>query len=396
MGAKKSRFGRTTFVRRLVIWCPVVSEKNERLVTLHTGISFADAWEYVLLPWFESIAGLPLTAAPSAVVTPSRSLAYLMRSKLLERGISILGLKFLSPAQLRETLLQSSRNIPLREHLRLLLAIAAEGVAARSKKNQGERESPEFLIAKSIARDPDHFLRAIDQLNAAGWTSQELEEPGLREIAGSFERIAHDCGFEFVHEADRNALAAAAKSSPIFKRLLVAGFNGAHWPLWPLLRAAVTASAQTTVILNDPRDEARDLDEIWIGTWEETFGAAQPIAEAERESVSLLENCAGCPKHSRTRPRARNIRWSRSTSWSGVTPRSKRRRLWLWRQSFCTIQTAIASASCFPAPARWRGSWPGFSSRPGSRITTVSRTSVRAHLTMTPGEPGSSYSRVPV
>jgi hypothetical protein len=273
-----------------------VSEKNERLVTLHMGVFFADAWENVLLPWLESVARLPLTAAPSAVVTPSRSLAYLMRSKLLERGISILGLKFLSPAQLRETLPQASRKIPLREHLRLLLAIAAEGVAAGSNKNQGERESPESLIARSIVRDPDHFLRTIDQLNAAGWTSEQLGEPGLREVAENFAKITHHCGFEFVHEADREALPVAAKSPPIFQGLLVTGFNGAHWPLWPLLRAAVTASAQATVVLSDPRDEARDLDETWIGTWEETFGAAQPIAEAECESVSLLENLRQLPE----------------------------------------------------------------------------------------------------
>jgi hypothetical protein len=273
-----------------------VRKKNERVVSLHTGISFADAWESVVLRWFESVAALPLTAVASAVVTPSRSLAYLMRSKLLERGISILGLKFLTPAQLREALLQGSRNAPLREHLRLLLAIAAEGVAARSNKNQGEHASPEFLIAKSIARNPDHFLRAIDQLNTAGWTSQELVDPGLGEIAGSFERIAHACRFEFVHEAHRHALVAAAESPPIFQHLLVAGFDGAHWPAWPLLRAAATASARATVVLNDPRDEARDLDEIWIGTWEEIFGAAQPIAEAGRESVSVLENLRRRPE----------------------------------------------------------------------------------------------------
>jgi hypothetical protein len=260
------------------------------------GVFFADAWENVLLPWLESVARLPLTAAPSAVVTPSRSLAYLMRSKLLERGISILGLKFLSPAQLRETLPQGSRKIPLCEHLRLLLAIAAEGVAARSNKNQGERESPESRIARSIVRDPDHFLRTIDQLNAAGWTSEQLGEPGLREVAENFAKITHHCGFEFVHEAERDALPAAAKSPPIFQGLLVTGFNGAHWPLWPLLRAAVTASAQATVVLSDPRDEARDLDETWIGTWEETFGGAQPIAEAECESVSLLENLRQLPE----------------------------------------------------------------------------------------------------
>ena len=202
-----------------------MSKKNERLVSLHTGISFADAWEGVVLRWLESVAALPLTAVASAVVTPSRSLAYLMRSKLLAHGMSIVGVKFLSPPQLRETLLQNNRNIPLREHLRLLLAIAAEGIARRSDENRGEGEPPEPLIAKSIARDPDHFLRTIDQLNAAGWTSMELDEPGLREIAQHFERIVHDCGFEFVYEADRNALGAVAQSPPRFEGLLVIGFE---------------------------------------------------------------------------------------------------------------------------------------------------------------------------
>ncbi|MEO6969921.1 MAG: PD-(D/E)XK nuclease family protein [Chthoniobacterales bacterium] len=259
---------------------------EERRVVLHLGAAFLGAWENVLLPWLESVARSPLTSAPSAVVTPSRSLAYLLRSKLLAQGISVLGLKFLSPAQLRESLLPGNRKIPLREHLRLLLAISAERLAAKEAE----------LIAKSIARDPDHFLRSIDQLYAAGWNREKLDEPALREVAQNFEKIAHDCGFEFVHEADRAALTAAAKSPPIFSSLLVTGFNGAHWPLWSLLRAAVTASTEATVILNDPRDEARDLDETWVGTWEETFGAAQPIDEAECESVSLLEDLRRLPE----------------------------------------------------------------------------------------------------
>ncbi len=273
-----------------------VSEKNPRRVSLHTGISFADAWENLFLPWFKSVARQPFTALPSAVVTPCRSLAYLMRSRLLAHDISIVGLKFLSPAQLREMLLPGSRNIPLREHLRLILATAAERVAAQSDGNRSARPAEEFLIAKSIARDPDHFLRAIDQLGAAGWTAEELNEPGLRQIAAGFEEITHDCRFEFVHEADRNAVAAVANEPPIFQQLLIAGFNGAHWPLWPLLHAAATASAQATVVLNDPRDEARDLDETWIGTWEETFGAAQPIAAAGSTSVSLLQGLAELPE----------------------------------------------------------------------------------------------------
>jgi hypothetical protein len=272
------------------------SGNERRRVNLHLGVSFADSWESIGLPWFEALLRLPPTQAPAAVVTPSRSLAYLMRSKLLERGISVLGVKFLSPAQLREALLPGSRNIPLREHLRLLLAIAAEGVVGRSDENEIDRDPQKLLLAKSVARDPEHFLRALDQLNAAGWTSDEIGEPALREVAQTFEKIVHGCGFEFVHQADRHAFDEAAKSPAIFSNLLVTGFDGAHWPLWPLLRAAVTASTQATVILNDPRDEARDLDEAWVGTWEETFGAAQPIDASERGSVSLLENLSRLPE----------------------------------------------------------------------------------------------------
>src|ERR1044071_5225981 len=103
--------------------------ETQRVVALHLATSFEGTWLNVLLPWFDEIARSPLAAAPSAVVTPSRSLAQLLRARLLARDISILGLKFLSPAQLRELLLPNNQNIPLREHLRLLLAIAAERLA---------------------------------------------------------------------------------------------------------------------------------------------------------------------------------------------------------------------------------------------------------------------------
>src|SRR5215471_15707940 len=100
--------------------------ENQRAVAIHLATTFEGTWLNALLPWFDAIARTPLGATPSAVITPSRSLAQLLRAKLLARDVSILGLKFLSPAQLREMLLPNNQNIPLREHLRLLLAIAAE------------------------------------------------------------------------------------------------------------------------------------------------------------------------------------------------------------------------------------------------------------------------------
>ncbi|MBO0695762.1 MAG: hypothetical protein J2P56_06635, partial [Verrucomicrobia bacterium] len=253
-------------------------------VSLHIATSFEAGWQHVVHPWFEKEAPCAYQQqAPVAVITPFHSYAQFLRSKLLTRGTSLLGVKFLSPAHAREILQRDSGlNLPLREHLRLLFAIAAEKIAATI-----DREQSGYLVAKSVARDPDHFLRIFDELGAAGWSLSEIEEPVFSKIATCFEEFCSLCGFTFVHQADRLAVAGVEKFPPRFSSLLVTGFDGAHWPLWPLLLAAVKSSAQATVVLNDPRDEARDLDETWVGTWEEVFGAAEPIPEVEAESRTL-------------------------------------------------------------------------------------------------------------
>ena len=250
-------------------------------VSLRLATSFDAGWENVLLPWFERVAPQAFEqTAPVAVVTPFRSHAQLLRGKLLAHGISLLGVRFLVPAQLREFLLGDSvLKFPLREHLRLLLAIAAEEFAANI-----DREQPDSLIANAIARDPDYFLRLFDELGAARWDVAEVGQPVLAEIATQFKKMCRECGFAFVHEADRRAAANTAKLLPRFSRLLVTGFDGAHWPLWPLLHAAVKSSQEAAVVLNDPRDEARDIDETWVGIWEEIFGEAEPIPESHAKA----------------------------------------------------------------------------------------------------------------
>jgi hypothetical protein len=256
------------------------AEQSSARVSLLIGSSPAAAWEHVILPWFQVAASdCPRSGNLTTVVTPYRSHAHFLRSRLLAAGISLLGVKFFTPPQLRELLLRGSHlSIPLREHLRLLLAMIAEEFAAGLN---ADKDSPELLVAKSVTRDADNFLRAIDRLNAAGWNLEEIEPPALREIAARFQKSARDCGFTFVHEADHGAARAATRSPPVFGKLLISGFDGAHWPLWPLLRAAALSSIEATIILSDPRDEARDLDETWVGTWEEAFGAAEPIGQAD-------------------------------------------------------------------------------------------------------------------
>src|SRR5438874_1491477 len=254
------------------------AELHSPRVSLHIGASPEAAWENVIKRWFENIARRALQdSQPAAVVTASRAQSYFFRSRLLAQGKSLLGVKFLSPPRLRELLLRGrDLHVPLREHLRLLLAGTAEQFASKNSDDET------VLVAKSIARDPDRFLRAIDELRAAGWSFDQIDSPGLRDIAARFEEQVRECGFTFVHDADRAALAHA---QPLFSNLLLFGFDAAHWPLWPLLHAATFSADEATIVLNDPRDEARDLDETWIGTWEETFGPAKVIPAISGESI---------------------------------------------------------------------------------------------------------------
>jgi len=261
----------------------IEADRPSAHVSLHIGASFHAAWENALLPWFQAAGHFSWQQRqPTLVAVPFRSQAYALKGLLLDRGVSLLGIRFVYPAQLRELLAaRSEMRLALREHLRLLLSIAAEE-CMKLPEDPALREKrmleADFLAAKSVARAPDHLLRTIDQLGAAGWDFSAVELPALREIAARFQQRLTDCGFELIHTADRRALDQAVASPPLFTNILVTGFNGAHWPLWPLLQAAVVSAKEATVLLDDPRDVTREIDETWVGTWEEAFGEAKPIS----------------------------------------------------------------------------------------------------------------------
>lgn len=250
------------------------SQENQRSVSLHIGSSFPAAWETVLLPWFKNVALVSVESPePVAVVTPFPSAAVFLRAKLIEHEIPLLGVRFMTPPQLRELLLaDGALPLPLREHLRLLLAIAAEST--------NSQDVDLAAIAKSISRAPDNLLRAFDQVSAAGWDSEHNGAPAVREIMTRFQGFVRKCDFRFVHEADRAAAETAKATAPRFSHLLLIGFTAAHWPLWPLLHSAVLSAKRATVVLEYPREQTRATDELWIGTWEEHFESAAPIEDS--------------------------------------------------------------------------------------------------------------------
>ena len=251
--------------------CPSRHDFLSRMkVSLHTSALAAQARESVVLPWLKRVAQTAAqTPLATAVLVPLRADAYHLKALALGADLGLCGVHFLTPGELRDRLarhLGATSRVPLREHLRLLLATAAERVAER----RGEG-------ADAIAASPDQLLKAIDLLGG-GWSFSEAGPAGLRPVVAEFQRLLKGAGFALPHDADRALLAAAPDAPPLFAELLVTGFNALHWPLWPLLEAAVRVAKAATVCLTDPRPEGEALDAAWVGTWEETFGAAEPIA----------------------------------------------------------------------------------------------------------------------
>ena len=247
-------------------------------VVLRSTPSLDAAWTDVTRPWFETAAGHALLRGEiTAVVVPHRTLALALRTRLLERGVSLLGIHFFTPAQLRARLLRgSSARIAKREDLKLLVSVAAEQCPTNASDD-------ETMAARAVARAPDPLVGAMEKLGAAGVDFAAEAPAGIRPIIRRATELLRAAGFTLAAEADR----LGAGDVQHFQNLLVVGFDGAHWAHWFLLVAAVKASGQATVILSEPHLETHDLDATWNGSWEEEFGAALPI-DAAGEPLSLL------------------------------------------------------------------------------------------------------------
>ena len=103
-----------------------------------------------------------------------------------------------------------------------------------------------------------------------------------------FNELMKKCGFVLHGEIDRVRLQQAPRSARRFSDILIAGFDGAHWADWFLLRTAVELAENATIVLDYPSEKLSRADELWIGSWEEAFGEAQPIATPRNPGDSLF------------------------------------------------------------------------------------------------------------
>lgn len=240
-------------------------------VQLVLGASLADAWAGVIRPWFERATAAALyEEAPWVVLTPARTQTQALKALLLAEGRSVAGLCFWTPGDLRDHLRRTAAPdtvIAVREHLHLLLALTASAFD----------DAP----ARAVARDPARLLRILDQLQAAGRTARDLQDPAAEKLAAALGQALQKSGWTTIQQLDADLAQHPPPES--LGGLLVTGFDAAHWELWPLLQAGVCSAREAIVTLTRPRSKAEDLDQAWVGSWEERFGEAEGLDETETE-----------------------------------------------------------------------------------------------------------------
>lgn len=238
---------------------------------LHLGGGFDAAWHHVAKPWFERAAGEAWRSGrPWVVLVPTHAFASLLKQNLLAGRIPLAAVRFWVPGDAREFLaarLPDPPRLAVREHLHLLLALVASG----------RDDSP---TVRAIARDPSRLLRTLDALASAGAPLPADLPPEAAEVAGACFARVRELGWTTVQQLDWRLLQEMAGPRPApVASLLVIGFDGMHWELWPLLNAVVRSAETADVVLNQPRYKAEQIDQIWIGSWEQQFGALLPLPD---------------------------------------------------------------------------------------------------------------------
>ena len=256
---------------------------------LFSTASPEEQWQAVAGPWLRELAGLAWkNSKPTVVLTPSRAESFYLRSRLVSEAIPYLGLRFWTPSDARKFLVgeMAPKTRPASQaELRLVARTCAEKLVSRS--------ASDGATLSSVIREPGAFLSAYDLLQGAGWDPAREGSVYGRGLASEMQREMGRLGISTQAGLHRDLERAADEQKPaLIANLLVVGFNAAHWPLWDLLKAIVVSADNATVALSSPRYFAQDVDQLWIGSWEEwtKIGAAAPpssIPEHERPFATL-------------------------------------------------------------------------------------------------------------
>ena len=244
---------------------------------LHLARDWDAAWREIVRPWLADPAAL----RRDYVLVPTRGQAHALKLRCVREGVPLLGVEFLTPGLARKkwlALAPPARPALGRELLLLnLRALIAERLAPLTPDDAA------WGLWKSLQSDPGGALDAFDELWRAGFAARDFPLAALREIFGELERRVASLGYDLGARQDFAAAAARPPEPRLGGRLLLYGFTAEHGREFFSLQALIRHAADVTVLLPEPEFERKDIDERWVGWWEETLGIEHRLLEPTDE-----------------------------------------------------------------------------------------------------------------
>lgn len=260
-----------------------ISELSNKLQqsTIYECLSFDEAWEGVLEDWFvERFAG-QLNELPCAVVVPNDAAVQFIKEQLLKRDMGLLGVVFYKPGNLRHYLSKAYNcfeTVELRENLHLLMKVVA-------------RELKDNAVARAAAIEPEQFVRLADLLEATGWQIGVLKNESIRNLIKKYQEARQRYGMITAQSITHSLSKLSKNQGFAFSNLLVFGFSSKHWGSYNILLSAVRASKEKTLCFLT-QDNARLIDQAWLGSWEQELGVSKRIAgELNSRRFAYLSYC---------------------------------------------------------------------------------------------------------
>ena len=230
------------------------------MLEIHRSDSSDTLWKEVVLPWLGlHRPGFDSLDSKKLIIVPTGSLIFDLKRRLLKSCKGILGLRFMTHQQCRETLIKA-KNLPVhvvaKEVLELLLSLAAS-----------KEQSPFY---NSVQNDPTLFANTILSCAFANIHLSLYEEitNSKTRVTARLQDFLGKANLQIPGLIDWHLLLAANDQQKIFDHTLFWGFDANHWPLLPLLQAIVLHSRRAVFLALNGWVESTDAEALWQSTWE--------------------------------------------------------------------------------------------------------------------------------
>ncbi|ALJ56206.1 PD-(D/E)XK nuclease superfamily protein [Candidatus Xiphinematobacter sp. Idaho Grape] len=209
--------------------------------------------------WVEQAAQQSfLDERQTAVIFPNSVVANQLRKVLASRGTTFMNVHFWTPTAFRKRMLHGLSGLLSIASYKELHLIASS-VAADWVSDKWSR---------STETDLNILLRVLGLLNNFELVHAQVpkELRNIADLAKNFHKVLREQGLQTVSEAD--CCLVSHKWQKKFVSLLVFGFHGGYWSLFPLLSLAHQTTEKLEVVLENPSETSFNLDRSWIESWE--------------------------------------------------------------------------------------------------------------------------------